>query len=175
MTTVLARNWWTLVVRGVLAVVLGVIAFANPAAAVAAFVFLFGVYAIVDGVLAIIGGVRAAEHHERWWTFILEGVVDILAGIIAFGAPAVAAFALVLVVAFWAIITGVLELLAAIRLRREIEGEWLLVINGILSLVFGGILLLRPAAGLLVVVWWIGAYAIVFGIVLLALAFRLRA
>ena len=175
MTTVLARNWWTIAVRGVLAIVLGVIAFANPAAAVAAFVFLFGVYAIIDGVLSIIGGVRAAEHHERWWTFLLEGLVDILAGIIAFGAPAAAAFALVFVVAFWAMITGALELVAAVRLRREIEGEWLLVLNGIVSLVFGGILLLRPAAGLLVVVWWIGAYAIVFGILLLALAFKLRA
>jgi uncharacterized membrane protein HdeD (DUF308 family) len=175
MTTVLARNWWALAVRGVLAIVFGLIAFASPATAVAAFVLLFGVYAIVEGILSIVAGVRAAEHHERWWALLLKGIVDILAGLIALVIPAAAAFAFVLVVAVWAIVTGVLELVAAIRLRREVRGEWLLILNAIVSLALGAVLLLRPAAGLLVLVWWIGAYAIVFGIVLLALAFRLRA
>lgn len=175
MATVLGRNWWALAVRGVLGILLGVIVFANPTAAVGAFVFLFGIYAIVDGVFAIIAGVRAAEHHERWWPFLLEGLVDIVAGIIAFAAPAAAAFALILVIAVWAIVTGVLNLVAAIRLRRAIAGEWLLILNGLVSIAFGGILLLRPAAGLLVAVWWIGAYAIIFGILLLALSLKLRA
>jgi uncharacterized membrane protein HdeD (DUF308 family) len=175
MATVLGRNWWALAIRGLLGILLGVIAFAYPAAAVGAFVFLFGVYAIVDGVFAIIAGVRAAEHHERWWPFLLEGIVDIVAGIIAFVAPAAAAFALILVIAVWALITGVLNLVAAVRLRRVIAGEWLLILNGVVSIAFGVILLVRPDAGLLVAVWWIGAYAIVFGIVLLALSFKLRA
>jgi uncharacterized membrane protein HdeD (DUF308 family) len=174
MSTVLVRNWWALAIRGVLAILLGLIAFANPAGAVAVFVLLFGAYAIIEGIFSIVAGVRAAERHERFWVLLLKGVVDILAGIVAFVAPAAAAFALVLVVAFWAIVTGVLELAAAVRLRRE-HGEWLLILNGVLSLLLGVILLVRPAAGLLVLLWWIGAYAIVFGIVLLTLAFRLRA
>lgn len=174
MTTVLVRNWWALAIRGVLAILLGIIALVNPAGAVAVFVLLFGVYAIIEGILSIVAGVRAAERHEKFWPMLLKGIVDILAGVVAFIAPAAAAFALVLVVAFWAIVTGVLELVAAFRLRRE-HGEWLLILNGLLSLVLGAVLLFRPAAGLLVLLWWLGAYAIVFGIVLLMLAFRLRA
>ena len=175
MATVLARNWWALAVRGVLAVLFGLIAFIMPGVTLAAIVLLFGAYAIVDGVFSIVAGVRAAERHERWWPLMLEGIVDLVAGVIAFVWPAATALALLFLVAFWAIVTGVLEIVAAIRLRKDMKGEWLLILNGILSLLFGGVLLALPAAGLLVIVWWIGAYAIVFGIVLIALAFKLRA
>jgi len=175
MTTVLGRNWWALAVRGLLAIVFGLIALISPAAMVAAFVLLFGAYAIIDGIFAIVAGVRAAERHERWWPLALEGVVDIIAGIIVFRVPAAAVVALVFLVAFWALITGALEIVAAVRLRKEIEGEWLLVLNGILSLVLGIVVLTRPETALLALVWLIGAYAIVFGIVLIALAFKLRA
>jgi uncharacterized membrane protein HdeD (DUF308 family) len=174
MTTVLGRNWWALAVRGVVAVLLGLIAFIMPGVTLAAIVLLFGAYAVVDGIFAIVAAVRAAEHHERWWTLALQGVVDILAGIIAFVWPAATALALLFLVAFWAIVTGVLEIAAAIRLRREIQGEWLLILSGILSVLFGGVLLALPTAGLLVIVWWIGAYALVSGVVLIALAFKLR-
>jgi uncharacterized membrane protein HdeD (DUF308 family) len=175
MTTVLGRNWWALALRGLLAIVFGLIAFINPAAMVAAFVLLFGAYAIIDGIFAIVAGVRAAERHERWWPLALKGVIDIVAGIIVFRVPAAGVVALLFLVAFWALMTGVLEIVAAVRLRREIEGEWLLILSGILSLVFGIIVLARPEAALLVLVWWIGAYAIVSGVVLIVLAFKLRA
>ena len=175
MTTVLARNWWALAVRGVLAVLFGLVAFIMPGVTVAAIVLLFGAYAILDGVLSLVGAVRALERHERWGALMLEGIVDLIAGLIAFVWPAATALALLFLVAFWAIVTGVMEIVAAIRLRKEVQGEWLLVINGILSLVFGAVLLALPGAGLLVIVWWIGAYAIVFGVVLIALAFKLRA
>jgi uncharacterized membrane protein HdeD (DUF308 family) len=174
MTTVLARNWWALALRGVLAVLFGLIAFLMPGITLAAIVLLFGAYAVVDGIFAIIAAVRAAERHERWWSLALQGVVDILAGIIAFVWPAATALALLFLVAFWAIVTGVLEIVAAVRLRREIQGEWLLILSGILSVAFGGVLLALPAAGILVIVWWIGAYAIVAGVVMIALAFKLR-
>jgi uncharacterized membrane protein HdeD (DUF308 family) len=175
MTTVLARNWWALAVRGVLAVLFGLIAFIVPGVTLAAIVLLFGAYAVVDGILSIVAAVRALEHHERWGGLLLEGIVDLVAGAIAFVWPAATAFALLFLVAFWAIVTGVLEIVAAIRLRKDVKGEWLLILNGVLSLVFGGVLLAIPGAGLLVIVWWIGAYAIVFGVILIALAFKLRA
>jgi uncharacterized membrane protein HdeD (DUF308 family) len=174
MTTVLARNWWALALRGVVAVLLGLIAFVMPGVTLAAIVLLFGAYAVVDGIFAIIAAVRAAERHERWWTLALQGVVDILAGVIAFMWPAATALALLFLVAFWAIVTGVLEIVAAIRLRREIQGEWLLILSGILSVAFGVVLLALPAAGILVIVWWIGAYALIAGVVMIALAFKLR-
>ena len=175
MATVLARNWWALAVRGVLAVLFGLIAFIMPGVTLAAIVLLFGAYAIVDGIFSIVAGVRAAERHERWWPLLLEGIVDLIAGVIAFVWPAATALALLFLVAFWAIVTGVLEIVAAIRLRKDMKGELLLILNGILSLLFGGVLLALPAAGLLVIVWWIGAYAIVFGVILIALSFKLRA
>ena len=174
MTTVLARNWWALAVRGVLAVLFGLIAFVVPGVTLAAIVLLFGAYAVIDGILAIVAAVRALERHERWGGLLVEGVVDLIAGVIAFVWPAATALALLFLVAFWAIVTGVLEIVAAIRLRKDIKGEWLLILNGVLSLLFGAVLLALPGAGLLVIVWWIGAYAIVFGILLIALAFKLR-
>jgi uncharacterized membrane protein HdeD (DUF308 family) len=175
MTTVLGRNWWALAVRGVAAVLFGLIAFIMPGATLAAIVLLFGAYAVVDGIFAIVAAVRAAERHARWWSLALQGVVDIVAGIIAFVWPAVTVLVLLFLVAFWAIVTGVLEIAAAIRLRREIQGEWLLILSGILSVVFGGALLAVPGAGLVVIIWWIGAYALVSGIVMITLAFKLRA
>jgi uncharacterized membrane protein HdeD (DUF308 family) len=174
MTTVLGRNWWALAVRGVVAVLFGLIAFIMPGVTLAAIVLLFGAYAVVDGIFAIIAAVRAAERHERWWSLALQGVVDLLAGIIAFVWPAATVLVLLFLVAFWAIVTGVLEIVAAIRLRREIQGEWLLILSGILSVLFGGVLLALPGAGLLVIVWWIGGYVFISGLVLIALAFKLR-
>jgi uncharacterized membrane protein HdeD (DUF308 family) len=174
MTMVLVRNWWALALRGLFAVVFGLVAFLMPGVTLAALVLLFGAYALVDGVFAIIAGLRAAERHERWWPFALEGLADFAAGVITFLMPAATAFALLFLVGFWAMFTGILRIVAAVRLRKEIQGEWMLILNGILSVLFGLLLVALPVLGLVTLVWMIGAYALIRGIVLLALAFRLR-
>jgi len=173
MTTVLTRNWWALALRGIFAVLLGLAAFVLPGVTLAVLVALFGAYAVVDGVLTIIAGIRAAERHERWWSPILKGLAGIAAGVLAFVWPALTALALLYLIAGWAIVTGVLEIVAAVHLHRA-HGEWLLILNGVLSVLFGFLVVIWPSAGVLTLLWLIGAYAIVFGIVLLVLAFRLR-
>ncbi|MCI0547545.1 MAG: HdeD family acid-resistance protein [Candidatus Rokubacteria bacterium] len=174
MPTLLARNWWALAIRGALGIIFGVIALLMPGITLKALVLLFGAYSLVDGIFEIIAGVRAAREGERWWPLVLAGLAGIVAGIIAFVAPIVAALALLYLVAAWAIVTGVLEVVAAIRLRQEIEGEWLLILKGIITILFGVLLIVNPVVGLITLVWWIGISAIVFGVVLLILAFRLK-
>ncbi len=174
MNMVLARNWWALLLRGALAIVFGVLAFVNPGITLAALVLLFGAYSLVDGIFAIVSGLRAARRHERWWPFALEGLLSILVGIVTFLMPAAAAFALLLLVSAWSIVTGVFRIAAAVRLRKEIQGEWLLILNGVLSVAFGLVIVIFPGAGLVTLVWVIGFYAILFGVTLVALAFRLR-
>jgi uncharacterized membrane protein HdeD (DUF308 family) len=173
MTTVLMRNWWALALRGIFAILLGLAAFVLPGVTLAVLVALFGAYAVVDGVLAIIAGVRAAERHERWWSLVLKGLAGIVAGVLAFVWPALTALALLFLIAGWAIVTGVLEIVAAVHLHRA-HGEWLLILNGVLSILFGLFVIVWPGAGVLTLLWIIGVYAIVFGAVLLVLAFRLR-
>ncbi len=173
MTSVLTRNWWALALRGIFAVLLGLAAFVLPGVTLAVFVALFGAYAVIDGVLAIIAGVRAAERHERWWSPVLKGLAGIVAGVLAFVWPALTALALLYLIAAWAIVTGVLEIVAAVHLHRA-HGEWLLVTNGVLSILFGLLAIVWPGAGFLTLLWMIGVYAIVFGVILLVLAFRLR-
>ena len=174
MNMVLARNWWALVLRGVLAIVFGVLAFVNPGLTLSALILLFGAYSLVDGVFAIISGLRAAQRHERWWPFALEGLASIVVGILAFLMPVAAAFALLMIASAWSIVTGILRIAAAIRLRREISGEWLLILNGLLSVAFGVVIVLFPGAGLVTLVWVVGMYAILFGVILVALGFRVR-
>src|SRR3989475_12557881 len=173
MTTVLTRNWWALALRGVFAILLGVAAFVLPGVTLAVLITLFGAYAVVDGVLAIIAGVRAAERHERWWSPVLKGLAGIAAGVLTFVWPALTALALLYLIGGWAIVTGVLEIVAAVHLHRA-HGEWLLVLNGVLSVLFGLLVTIWPGAGLLTLLWILGAYTIFFGILLVALAVRLR-
>ena len=173
MTTVLTRNWWALALRGIFAILFGLAAFVIPGVTLAVLVALFGAYAVIDGVLAIVAGIRAAERHERWWSLVLKGLAGIVAGVLTFGWPALTVLALLYLMAGWAIVTGVLELVAAVHLHRA-HGEWLLILNGVLSILFGIFVLAWPGAGALTLLWLIGAYAIVFGVVLVILAFRLR-
>jgi uncharacterized membrane protein HdeD (DUF308 family) len=174
MNMVLVRNWWALALRGLFAILFGLIAFTMPGVTLAALVLLFGAYAVVDGVLAIIAGIRAAERHERWWPFAIEGLADLFAGFIAFVIPLATALALLYLVGVWAMFTGIVRIVAAVRLRREVQGEWLLILNGLLAVIFGVLLVAMPGPGLVTLVWLIGAYATVIGVVLVGLAFRLR-
>ena len=174
MSIAFTTNWWALVIRGLAAIFFGILAFVWPGITVAAFVLVFGAYAIVDGIFAIIAGVRAPKSLSRWRLLLIEGIAGIAAGVIAFVMPGITALFLLFVIAGWAIVTGVIEIVGAIQLRSEIAGEWLMVVSGVASIVFGGLLLYDPAAGVLAVVWIIGAYAIFFGIIIMALGFKLR-
>ena len=170
----LAKHWWALAIRGVLAILFGILTAFVPGLTLTALIFMFGAYAIIEGGFNVIAGIRGRRVERAWWALILEGVVSIAAGVIAFIMPGLTALALLYLIAAWAIVTGVLEIAAAIRLRRQIEGEWYLVLTGALSLIFGALVLYSPGAGALALVLWIGAYAIVFGVLLVAVAFRLR-
>jgi uncharacterized membrane protein HdeD (DUF308 family) len=174
MRVILARNWWSLVIRGIVAIIFGILTFVWPGITVTALVFLFAGYALVDGVVSLAGAVRAAEAHDRWGALLLEGIVGIAAAIATILWPGITALSLVYVIAAWAIITGVAEIAAAVRLRKHIHGEWLLALAGILSILFGVFVVAMPIAGALVIAIWIGAYALVFGVTLVALGFRLR-
>jgi uncharacterized membrane protein HdeD (DUF308 family) len=174
MISVLERNWWTFVIRGVLAILFGLIAFLEPAAAMLSLVLIFAIYAVADGILAILSAVRAAKAGERWMWFALEGVVDIVAGAIAVAMPGLTVVVFVTLLAIWAIVTGGFMLAAAFRLDAD-HGRWWLALGAIASLAYGVLLLIAPMIGAVVLTWWIGAYAIVFGISLLIVAFRLRA
>ena len=175
MLDVLTRYWWAVALRGALAVVFGLVALVWPGVTIIVLVALFGAYVLVDGVIAlgaaVFGGPRPAR--RRGW-LIFEAVTGIAAGVITFVWPGITALALLMVIAAWAVITGVVEIVAAVRLRRELEGEWLLAVSGVASIVFGLLLAIRPSAGAVAVVWLIGAYAILFGAVLVALGLRLR-
>lgn len=167
-------NWWALALRGLAAVIFGLIAFVWPGITLAALVFLFGAYAITDGIFAIVAGVRAPKEYKRWWLLLIQGILGVIAGLIAFILPGITALFLLGLIAGWAIVTGVMEIAAAIQLRKQIQGEWLLALSGVASVLFGVALLINPGVGALAVVWLIGAYAIVFGVLLLVLGFKLR-
>jgi uncharacterized membrane protein HdeD (DUF308 family) len=168
----LAEDWWALALRGVLAVIVGLIALFFPGVTLTAFVLLFAAYMLVDGIFALIAGLRAASRHERSWPLFLEAAADIVAGVIAFFWPAITLLVLVFLVGFWAIFSGVMMIAAAIRPAGR--REWLLALGGLLSVIFGILVLIAPITGAVVLALWFGAYAVAFGIVLLILAFRLR-
>jgi uncharacterized membrane protein HdeD (DUF308 family) len=172
--TMLAANWWAVALRGLFAVLFGVLTFAWPGITIATLVILFAAYLLVDGVFGIVAAVRAATHHGRWGLLLLEGIVDILAGIAVFVWPAAAVIVYVYLIAGWAIVSGGLMLGAAFAMSLE-HGRWWLALGGVVSVIWGILLFLSPAAGAVVLALWLGAYALVFGITLLILAFRLRA
>lgn len=174
MLSVLAQNWWAVALRGVVAIVFGILAITLPGVTLAALILLWGVYAVADGVFAIISGVRAARRHERWGVLVVEGIAGIIAGVIAVFLPAAVAFVFVFLFALWAFVTGVIEIIEAIRLRREIQGEWLLALAGVLSVLLGIYVAAFPGLGLLGLIWTMGVYAILFGMALIALSVRLR-
>jgi uncharacterized membrane protein HdeD (DUF308 family) len=170
----LAENWWAIALRGVAAIILGVLTFVLPGLSLIVLILMFGAYAIVEGILNVVAAVRRRPVEGSRWLLLLEGLVSIAAGIVTFALPGLTALVLLYVIAAWAIVTGVLEIIAAVRVRKQIAGEFWLILSGVLSVVFGAFLMIAPGAGALALVLWIGAYAVVFGALLLGLAFRLR-
>jgi uncharacterized membrane protein HdeD (DUF308 family) len=172
--TPLVRNWWAIALRGMAAILFGILTFVVPVLSLAVLVLLFGSYAIVDGVFNLVAAVRRREGARPWWALVLEGIVSLAAGVVTLVWPVLTTLALVYIIGIWAVITGVLEIVAAVRLRKHITGEGWLALSGALSVVFGALLMIAPGAGALALVLWIGAYAIVFGALLVFLGFRLR-
>jgi uncharacterized membrane protein HdeD (DUF308 family) len=171
----LAENWWLLLLRGVASIVFGILAFVWPGLTLVALIFLWGAYAIVDGAIALwaANSGKGGEIAPRWWLAIV-GLVGLLAGLVAFGSPGLTALVLLMFIAGWAIVIGALEIWGAIQLRKEVEGEWWLILSGLLSIAFGVLLVARPGPGALALVWVIATFAILHGGTLIALAFRLK-
>ena len=168
-------HWWALAIRGGVAVIFGLAALLRPDIALEALILLFGAYALVDGVFAIVGVFGGTRGGTPRWLLLIEGIAGILAGLIAFVLPGLTAVLLLYLIAAWAVITGISEIATAIRLRQEIRGEWALIIGGALSVLFGVILaVIGPVAGLLSLIWLIGIYALLFGILMLITAFQVR-
>jgi uncharacterized membrane protein HdeD (DUF308 family) len=174
MLSSITRNWWLVALRGTLAVIFGAAAFVWPGLTFEVLVLLFGAYALVDGVIVLSFGLMAAGDGQRWWPLVLGGVVGIATGVLTFVQPAAMALALVYVIGAWAIVTGILEIVAAIRLRKVITSEWLMGFSGVLSIVFGALALAQPGSGALALVFLFGFYAILAGISQISLGFRLR-
>jgi uncharacterized membrane protein HdeD (DUF308 family) len=171
---VLARNWWLLALRGLVAVIFGVMTLFNPAASLAVLVLFFGAYAMVDGIFAIVAGATAPSGSRRWGWLIAGGVLGILVGIATLFMPQVTAFVLTVWIAVWAIFVGIAQIASAIRLRKEIEGEFWLILGGAVAVLFGIWALISPLAGAFAITFGIGFFAIVYGVTMLAVAFRLR-
>jgi uncharacterized membrane protein HdeD (DUF308 family) len=174
MSEALARNWWVIAIRGFLGIAFGIIALLQPFAAILAFVLVFAAYAVVDGIFAIVAAVRAAREHERWGLLVLAGIASIAAGALAVLWPGITVVAFALLLAAWSIVTGALTIGAAFRLNRQHGRGWL-IFGGAVSVIYGILLAIAPIVGAVVLTWWIGAWALVFGVLLLVLAFRLRA
>ncbi len=167
-------RWWALVIRGLAAIAFGILTFVKPSISLLALVILWGAYAMVDGLFNIVLSIRGARIVPGWGWLLAEGIVSIGAGVVTFLWPGITAIALLVVIAAWAVLTGIAEIATAIRLRRYVRGEWTLAASGILSIVFGVLLIVNPGPGALAVTWLIGVYAVLFGALLVALGVRLH-
>jgi uncharacterized membrane protein HdeD (DUF308 family) len=171
----LILNWWSMLLRGCLAILFGVVTFVWPGISLAFLVLLFGAYTLVDGLIAIFGAVSGRTGAAPRWATLFRGLLGVGVGLVTLFMPGITALALVGLFAAWAFLAGILEVVAALRLRKSIQGEWLLALSGLLSIGLGFILAYRPVAGALAIVLWVGAYALVVGVTEILLAFRLRA
>lgn len=171
----LSKWWWAVALRGLVAIIFGIIAIVSPGLTLFWLIIVFGAYAIIDGIIEIYSSIVDRTHNgSRWWVGVLEGIISLAAGIIAWVWPGLTALALLYLIAAWAVVTGIMEIGLAIEYRRVIRNEWLMVLSGILSIIFGLILFVYPRTGALSMIWVIGIYAIIFGIALIVLGFRLR-
>jgi uncharacterized membrane protein HdeD (DUF308 family) len=170
----LARNWWLLLLRGICAIIFGLLTFVLPGVTLATLILFYGAYMLVDGVLAIAAAIMGnAAKGPRWWLAIV-GLLGIAAGVLTFLWPGITAIVLLLFIAWWAILSGVMQIIGAIRLRKEIHNEWLLIAGGVLSVVFGLAMIVAPGAGALALILVIGAYALLYGVMLVWFSFKLR-
>lgn len=174
LTSALHAHWWVLALRGLLAAIAGLVLLLFPSLSLLLLITLIAGYCLFDGILSLWAAARSSREEPRWWTLLLEGIVSLLAGIAALAVPGVTALVLLYIVATWAVVTGILEIVTAIRLRRQLTGEWALILGGVLSVLAGLYLFLRPEAGVIALGWVLGAYAFGFGILLAILAWRLR-
>lgn len=174
MNELVAKYWWLFVLRGIAALVFGLLAFTQPGITLTSLVLLFGVYALVDGIFSVIAAFGGRGSSEHWVLLLLEGLLGIAVGIMTWRSPGITELALLLYIAAWALVTGVLEIVAAIRLRKEIEGEFWLGLGGLLSILLGLMIMWNPVAGGLGLAWLIGTYAVAFGVALVMLGFGVR-
>jgi uncharacterized membrane protein HdeD (DUF308 family) len=174
MIQVLTRNWWMWLIRGIAAVIFGVLAWIWPGLTWITIAIFFGAYALVDGIFAIVATVRAAENQQRWWPFLIEGIIGVLIAAITFYDVRITIAALYLTIAAWAFLTGIFELVAAFQLRKHISNEVWLIIGGLASIAFGVLMVMFPIIGALTIIYIIAAYAIVFGFIMIGFSLRLR-
>lgn len=169
-----ASLWWVPLLRGIIAIIFGLVALFIPGLTIAVLLVVFAAYVLIDGVLAIVHGFRRREVDDRWWAWLLDGALSIGIGLLAIFWPAATALAFVFLIAAWAIIAGIMRIVAAISLRREIEGEWALGLGGVLWIALGVLMVVTPGAGLLSLAWLIGIFSLLLGVTLILFAFRLR-
>ena len=174
MLTLLTQNWWTFLIRGIIAVLFGLAAIIWPGLTIATLVIVFGAYVLIDGIFAIFDGFSARKENSHWWVEILIGIAGIIIGVWAMAFPGLTAVGLMYFIAAWWLITGVLQIVFAIRVRKEITNEWLLILSGALSAILGIVFMLFPGSGALSLIWVVGVYAIIFGIMLIIFSFRLK-
>jgi len=174
MIEALKRNWWVLVIRGICGIVFGVIALAYPGLALATLVLLFGAWVLIDGVFRIVGATAGRASDPDWGFHLIIGILGVLVGFLTFRAPGITALALIIYIAAWALMIGAAEIGLAIKLRKEMKGEWFLILMGLASIIFAVLLLWNPGPGALALLWLIGSYAIVLGILAIFFGFRLR-
>lgn len=174
MLHLLSRNWWAVFLRGICAVIFGLAAFAWPGITLAVLILFYGAYVLVDGIFAVVSSFGRTKDSKFPWSMFLVGLVGIAVGIITFIWPGLTALALLYLIGAWAIVRGIFEVVAAIELRKQIEGEWLMIIAGMASVLFGVLIVLWPGAGVLALLWLIGIFAVIFGVIMIILAFKLR-
>jgi uncharacterized membrane protein HdeD (DUF308 family) len=175
LSSVLARYWWTTLLRGVVWILFGLTTFVLPRISLLTLTLVFGFFALVDGVAHVVSAFGGRQESGKWWVLLISGIAGILVGVLTFVSPGITAIGLLFYIAAWAIFTGILAIVAAIHLRKEIEGEFWLALAGLASVLFGVVLVARPGAGALALLWLIASYAIAFGVILIVLAFRARA
>lgn len=170
----LTKFWWLIILRGLVSILFAIIAFTNPKLAFEALIILLGVFLIVDGATAVYLGIRMRGHDDDWWAILFEGALGVILGLISLINPQLTAAGLLLVLAIWFLVTGVFEIATAIKLRKEINNEWLLGFAGVISIALGVLMVINPNAGAVSIMWWLGFYASAFGALLIGLGLRMR-